>query len=109
MRCRSFLFGLPAFLAALAAPQHKLGFRFEDVTARAGLVFQHNNGAFGGKYLPETMGSGCAFLDYDNDGWPDILLVNGMDWPGRRKQRSTMRLYRNNGDSTFTDVTKEVG
>ncbi|MGE5568500.1 MAG: CRTAC1 family protein [Rhodospirillales bacterium] len=105
MRRRDFLFGLPGFLAA----QNNLGFRFEDVTARAGLAFQHNNGAFGGKYLPETMGSGCAFLDYDNDGWQDILLVNGMDWPGRRRQRSTMRLYRNNRDGTFTDVTRRAG
>lgn len=105
MRRRDFLFGLPGFFAA----PDNLGFRFEDVTARAGLVFQHNNGAFGGKYLPETMGSGCAFLDYDNDGWQDILLVNGMDWPERRRQRSTMRLYRNNRDGTFTDVTRRAG
>ncbi len=105
MRRRDFIFGLPALLAAPAGP----GFRFEDVTARAGLAFRHNNGAFGGKYLPETMGSGCAFLDYDNDGWQDILLVNGMDWPGHHKQRSTMRLYRNNRNGTFTDVTKRAG
>jgi hypothetical protein len=102
---RDFLLGLPSLLA----PPNGLGFRFEDVTARAGLAFQHNNGAFGGKYLPETMGSGCAFLDYDNDGWLDILLVNGTDWPGHRQQRSTMRLYRNNRDGTFTDVTRRAG
>ena len=53
-----------------------------DVTAQAGIVFDHNSGAFGEKYLPETLGSGCAFLDYDNDGWLDILLINGKDWPG---------------------------
>ncbi len=105
MKRRDFLLGLPSLLAA----PDTLGFRFEDVTARAGLAFQHNNGAFGGKYLPETMGSGCAFLDYDNDGWQDILLVNGTDWPGHRKQRSTMRLYRNNRDGTFTDVTRRAG
>ena len=52
-----------------------------DVTAAAGLTFRHNSGAYGGKLLPETLGSGCAFLDYDGDGWQDILLVNGMDWP----------------------------
>src|ERR1700752_3671530 len=47
-----------------------------DVTAQAGIHFKHNSGAFGKKYLPETLGTGCAFLDYDNDGWQDILLVN---------------------------------
>ncbi|HKC65564.1 MAG TPA: hypothetical protein VKB86_18120, partial [Pyrinomonadaceae bacterium] len=49
---------------------------FTDVTAQAGIHFKHNSGAFGKKYLPETLGPGCAFLDYDNDGWQDILLVN---------------------------------
>lgn len=106
MKRREFLFGLPALLAA--APTG-LGFRFEDVTARAGIAFEHNSGAFGGKYLPETMGSGCAFLDYDNDGWQDILLINGMDWPGHRTRRTTMRLYRNNRNGTFTDVTRRAG
>ncbi len=85
------------------------GFRFTDVTSQAGLNFQHNNGAYGAKYLPETMGPGCAFLDYDNDGWLDILLVNGQDWPGHPRQRSTMRLLRNNRNGTFADVTKEAG
>jgi hypothetical protein len=55
------------------------------------------------------MGAGCAFIDYDNDGWPDILLLNGMDWAGHRRQRSTLRLYRNNRNGTFTDVTKAAG
>ena len=107
MTRRDFLLGLPAL--AGAAPPAAPGFRFEDVTAPAGIAFRHNSGAFGGKYLPETMGSGCAFLDYDNDGWQDILLVNGMDWPGHRKGRTTMRLYRNNRNGTFTDVTRRAG
>jgi enediyne biosynthesis protein E4 len=85
------------------------GFRFTDVTAQAGLQFQHNSGAFGGKFLPETLGSGCAFLDYDRDGWQDILLINGADWPGHKKRRSTLRLYHNNGNGTFTDVTVRAG
>ena len=84
-------------------------FRLVDVTARAGIAFEHNSGAFGGKYLPETLGPGCAFLDYDNDGWQDILLVNGMDWPGHKRARTTMRLYRNGRDGTFTDVTRRAG
>ena len=83
--------------------------RLVDVTARAGLDFRHNSGAYGGKLLPETLGSGCAFLDYDGDGWQDILLVNGMDWPGHRRTRSTPRLYRNNRNGTFTDVTARAG
>jgi len=84
-------------------------FRFADVTERAGIQFQHNSGAYGGKLLPETLGSGCAFLDYDADGWQDILLINGMDWPGHKRQRSTLRLYKNNRNGTFTDVTKAAG
>jgi hypothetical protein len=85
------------------------GFRLTNVTAAAGIEFQHNSGAYGGKLLPETLGSGCAFLDYDRDGWQDILLVNGMDWPGHSKQRSTLKLYRNNRNGTFSDVSKAAG
>ncbi len=85
------------------------GFHLANVTAAAGIQFQHNSGAYGGKLLPETLGSGCAFLDYDRDGWQDILLVNGMDWPGHRRQRSTLMLYKNNRDGTFSDVTKAAG
>lgn len=85
------------------------GFRFVDVTPSAGISFQHNSGAFGGKYLPETLGSGCAFFDYDGDGWQDILLINGMDWPGHKRRRSTLKLYRNNRNGTFTDVTSHAG
>jgi len=65
------------------------GFQFVDVTSAAGIAFRHNSGAYGGKLLPETLGSGCAFIDYDADGWQDILFVNGTDWPGHARQRST--------------------
>ncbi|MBI3281236.1 MAG: VCBS repeat-containing protein, partial [Acidobacteria bacterium] len=104
------------FLAALGSPLlgdrtegRPPGFRLEDVTARAGIRFTHNSGAFGRKYLPETLGPGCAFIDYDNDGWQDILIVNGTDWPGRLQKRSTLALYRNNRDGTFRDVTRQAG
>jgi enediyne biosynthesis protein E4 len=83
--------------------------QFRDITAQAGLRFTHNNAAFGKKYLPETMGPGCAFLDYDGDGYPDILLVNGEDWPGHKRVASTLKLYHNNHDGTFTDVTVKAG
>jgi hypothetical protein len=85
------------------------GFRLVDVTSAAGIQFRHNSGAYGGKLLPETLGSGCAFLDYDADGWQDVLLINGMDWPQHKRQRTTLRLYRNNRDGTFTDVTHRAG
>jgi len=99
---------LAGSLPALAAAAEST-FRLTDVTAAAGIEFLHNSGAFGAKRLPETMGPGCAFLDYDADGWLDILLVNGMDWPDRKRQRSTLRLYRNNRNGTFTDVTRQAG
>jgi enediyne biosynthesis protein E4 len=98
------LAAFPSLLSAVLP-----GFRFVDVTAGAGIHFEQNSGAYGGKLLPETLGSGCAFLDYDADGWQDILLVNGMDWPEHKRQRSTMKLYRNNRNGTFTDVTKAAG
>ncbi len=82
--------------------------RFTDVTAAAGIHFVHNSGRAGKKWLPETMGSGCAFFDADGDGWLDILLVNGKDWkPGAR--HTTAALYRNNHDGTFTDITRGSG
>lgn len=82
---------------------------FTDITAQAGIHFVHNSGAFGKKYLPETMGSGVCFIDYDNDGWQDILFVNSMDWPGHIRHKSYPALYHNNHDGTFTDVTKQAG
>ncbi len=83
---------------------------FRDITSQAGIHFTHNNGAFGKKWLPETMGPGCAFIDYDNDGYPDILLVNGDDWPGHpHAGATTPKLYHNNHDGTFTDVTHKSG
>jgi len=105
----------PYFLLdAFAASPQKIepGFRLVDVTGQAGIHFHHNNGAYGGKLLPETLGSGCAFLDYDCDGWQDILLVNGCDWPGHareRKEPSTLKLYHNNRNGTFSDVTHSAG
>ena len=97
---------------------------FSDITAKAGIDFRHYNGAKGEKWLPETMGSGCAFFDYDNDGWQDILLINGDNSLGGLGNRQpaatnhetrttnhahTLRLYRNNRDGTFTDVTSKAG
>jgi len=83
--------------------------RFTDVTAQAGIHFLHNSGAFGKKYLPETMGSGVCVIDYDGDGWQDIFFVNSKNWPGHGSEHSYPALYRNNRDGTFTDVTKEAG
>jgi hypothetical protein len=96
-------------LESSAGPVTSPGFKFVDVTSSAGVQFQHNSAAYGGKLLPETLGSGCAFLDYDRDGWQDILLINGMDWPGHKQKHSTLRLYRNNRNGTFTDVTSRAG
>jgi hypothetical protein len=82
---------------------------FRDISQQSGIHFTHNNGAFGKKFLPETLGSGVAFIDYDNDGWPDIFLVNGTDWPGHARKHTTPKLYHNNHDGTFTDVTHKAG
>ncbi|HWP84299.1 MAG TPA: CRTAC1 family protein [Terriglobia bacterium] len=81
---------------------------FSDVTAAAGIKFTHNAGKAGKKYLPETLGSGGAFLDADGDGWLDLFLVNSRSWtPGGRK--SLPALYRNNQKGGFTDITAGSG
>jgi hypothetical protein len=82
---------------------------FIDVTAAAGIKFVHNSGAFGKKYLPETIGSGVLVVDFDGDGWPDILFVNSKNWPGHRGGPSLPALYRNMHDGTFADVTRGSG
>ena len=83
-----------------------------DITESAGLRFLHHSGAAGEKLLPETMGSGCAFFDFDSDGDQDILFVNSCSWPEKRdasKPASTLAIYANDGRGSFSDATKEVG
>jgi enediyne biosynthesis protein E4 len=114
---RSFLESGTALALGSLFPLHAIAgnapgdplFQLKDVTSQAGIDFRHNSGAYGGKFLPETLGSGCAFLDYDSDGYPDILLVNSMDWPGHKRTRSTLKLYKNNRNGTFSDVTRAAG
>jgi len=82
---------------------------FKDVTAASGISFRHTNGAFGRKYLPETMGSGVAVLDFDGDGAQDLFFVNSTRWPGRPEKPGLPALYRNDGKGRFTDVTRAAG
>ena len=84
---------------------------FRDVTEEAGIHFVHHSGARGEKLLPETMGSGCAFFDYDGDGDQDLLFANGAPWPHDPAPDSTptQALYQNDGEGNFRDVTAEVG
>lgn len=83
--------------------------QFTEVADQAGIHFRHNNGATGKKYMPETVGSGLAFFDYDNDGRQDLLIVNGMNWPGDEARHDTPHLYHNEGGGQFRDVTEESG
>jgi enediyne biosynthesis protein E4 len=109
MSCWRLAIGLLAgaqFVGAVKEPNGTVV--FTDVTAQAGILFTHNSGRAGKKYLPETLGSGCAFFDADGDGWPDILLINSKDWTPRGR-KSLPALYRNNHNGTFTDITRGSG
>jgi hypothetical protein len=98
----------PGSSASAKATADKQALVFTDVTAAAGIRFEHNSGRAGRKWLPETMGSGVAFFDADADGWDDLFFVNGRHWePGNR--RSVSALYRNNRKGGFTDVTAGSG
>jgi hypothetical protein len=86
-------------------------YRWTDVTAASGLDFVHCNGHSPEKLLPETMGGGVACLDFDQDGRTDLLFTNSCHWDDAKNQaeRPTAALYRNRGDGTFENVTKQVG
>ena len=107
---------LPLLRAELGRPLPAIP--WTDITEQAGIRFRHQNGAAGEKLLPETMGGGCAFLDYNGNGFPDILFVNSKPWRhdmgavgANRDDRpaATLALYENDGRGNFRDVTKEVG
>ncbi len=98
------------FSAQARANQARLA-DFEDVAEKAGLTVMN---VFGGvatkKYIIETTGTGVAIFDYDNDGWPDIFIVNGTTLEGFPSGKApTNHLYRNNHDGTFADVTVKAG
>jgi len=107
-----FLAILTAILAlpsAFQSQQPKPAIQYVDITKAAGLTYRHNSGATGKKYLPETLGPGVAFIDYNGDGWQDLFFTNGKDWPGQRRRTSTLELYRNNQNGTFSNVTTTAG
>jgi len=99
-------------VAAPAAPAHPPAVIFTDITRQAGIDFVHVNGAFGTRFLPETMGGGVAFFDYDNDGDQDLLFINSDIWPEKQEPgtpQPTMALYANDGQGRFKDVTHGAG
>lgn len=97
-------------LAGAEAADTPPSVHFTDITEQAGIDFVHVNGAYGERLMPETIGSGAAFLDYDNDGDPDLLLVNSRYWAGHEGSEVPYQmLYRNDGEGRFTDVTEQAG
>ncbi len=100
---------VPTYTAPKGGVEH--GVKFTDITGSSGIEFTHVTGAFGKKWMPETMGGGGAFFNYDNDGLPDILLINSSYWPGHAPdgESPTSKLYRNRGGGTFEDVTSASG
>ena len=107
MKTPLFILAAGALLAATV--EKPSGVVFTDVTRAAGIRFIHDAGKAGKKWLPETMGSGCAFFDADGDGWPDILLINSKSWAQRAGHKSHAALYRNNHNGTFTDISAGSG
>jgi enediyne biosynthesis protein E4 len=103
---------LEALLGDASEPSPPEAF-FVDISKAAGLDFKHENGAYGARLLPETMGGGVAFLDYNNNGYQDLLFVNSDIWPHRRDATTSrpngLRLYENDGHGRFREVTAEVG
>src|SRR5205807_7376406 len=104
------LFIADAMTHVSSARQQTAPVLFSDAARQAGINFKHENGASPQKYLPETMSAGALIFDYDNDGWPDIFLVNGGSFVDRAAAAAARhRLYHNNRDGTFTDTTASSG
>ena len=111
LRDLSLLFLVPfVFALALVVPA-QAQIRFEDIAQKAGLKFELRNGAIGEFHQPELMLGGVAALDYNNDGCMDIFFTNGAEMPSLKKTspQYSNRLFRNNCDGTFTDVTEKAG
>lgn len=103
------LFAVVPLVVRGAAALDGGGVKLVDVTSAARLHFTHTTGAFGKKYLPETLGSGVVVMDVDGDGWQDVLLLSGTSWPDQGKPEATLRLFRNNGRGAFEDITAKSG
>ncbi|MFO1497836.1 MAG: CRTAC1 family protein [Verrucomicrobiota bacterium] len=103
---------LTAPVVRATAPASVPEVKFSDVTQAAGITFVHNNGAYGDKLLPETMGGGVAVFDYDNDGQQDLLFINSTEWPWHQtagKEPARMGLFHNEGNGKFRDATAGSG
>ena len=108
LNCGGMLASLPCRNLQSRTPSNSV--KFVDVAPSAGIAFHHENAASPEKYLIETMGSGCAWIDYDQNGLMDLYLVNGAETPARAlKEKPRCALYRNNGDGSFSDVTHKAG
>jgi enediyne biosynthesis protein E4 len=105
---RQLVVVLTACSAAALAAQPR-GVTFVDITTSAGIKFTHNSGAFGKRYLPETLGPGVLVFDADGDGKQDLLLINSTRFAGERGAACLSALYRNRGDGTFQDITRGSG
>jgi hypothetical protein len=102
------VWALPVW-AADAASEECGPFRFREIAGEVGLSFAHDRGASGAKHLPETMGPGLAWLDYDGDGWQDLYVVQSGPFPPGASPRTADGLFRNRGDGAFEDVSERAG
>src|SRR6186713_972154 len=102
--------GLFVGMVEMSAFQQDTAVPFSNIAEKAGIHFRHENGASPEKYLPETMGAGGLFFDYNNDGWLDVFLVNGGSFKDAgRAARARHGLFRNIGGGAFKDETDSSG
>ena len=95
---------------AFANKEQKPTIRFTDITKKAGIDIKHESGAYGEFFMPESMGGGAAFLDYNGDNFQDLLLIGGWAWDKSKVQNvPSLRLYKNKGNGTFDETTQQAG